>query len=49
MKKAFKFYCVIWVLVFGLFNLVAFLPFSWMDNQTRIPAFWIGYSLFVLT
>ena len=44
MKKNFKLYALGWVLVLGLFNLIAFIVPGWPTLEKLTPSFWIGYS-----
>lgn len=44
MKKNFKFYSFGWILLLGLFNLIAFIVPALPDTEKYTASFWIGYS-----
>lgn len=44
MKKNFKFYSLGWILLLGLFNLIAFIIPALPDTEKYTASFWIGYS-----
>ena len=44
MKKNFKFYSLGWILLLGLFNLIAFITPALPDTEKYTASFWIGYS-----
>lgn len=43
MKKAFKFYSIIWVVLLILFNVLSFVSMGWTGVEKYTPSFWIGY------
>lgn len=49
MKKAFKYYSIIWVVIFVLFNVIAFVSPGWAGQEKYTASFWIGYVLITLT
>ena len=44
MNKNFKFYSLGWILLLGLFNLIAFITPALPDTEKYTASFWIGYS-----
>lgn len=44
MKKNFKYYISCWVVLLGLFNLLAFIIPAWQTLEKYTPSFWIGYG-----
>ncbi len=48
MKKNFKFYLIVWVLLLGVFNIAAFVAPAWQTLEKYTPSFWIGYSFITL-
>lgn len=48
MKKNFKFYLTAWVLLLGVFNVVAFVTPAWQTLEKYTPSFWIGYGFITL-
>ena len=44
MKKNFKFYSLGWIVLLGLFNLIAFIVPAMPDTEKYTASFWIGYS-----
>lgn len=44
MKNTFKFYSFGWILLLGLFNLIAFIVPALPDTEKYGASFWIGYS-----
>ena len=45
MKKTFKFYFIIWITLYILFNVISFVSVGWAGVEKYTPSFWIGYSL----
>lgn len=43
MKKVFKFYSIIWTVLFVLFNVISFVSVGWAGVEKYTPSFWIGY------
>lgn len=43
MKKAFKFYSIIWAVLLILFNVLSFVSMGWTGVEKYTPSFWIGY------
>lgn len=43
MKKAFRFYSVIWAILLVLFNVISFVSVGWAGVSKYTPSFWIGY------
>ena len=48
MKKTFKFYTIIWIVLLILFFVIAFVPFNWVDEKYT-PSFWIGCVFVVVS
>ncbi len=48
MKKAFKTYLVVWVMLLGLFNLVTAIALSMPIAEKYTKSFWIGYGFITL-
>lgn len=44
MKKLFKFYFVLWLVLLVLFNVIAFVSVGWIAYEKYTPSFWIGYG-----
>ena len=44
MKKNFKFYALLWVLLIALFNVIAFVSVGWEEYEKYSDSFWIGYA-----
>ncbi len=44
MKKIFKIYIVVWVVLLALFNLIAFAAGGFENTDKFTPSFWIGYA-----
>ena len=49
MKKAFRFYAVIWTALLVLFNVIAFASVGWTGVEKYTPSFWIGYGFISLS
>ncbi len=49
MKKAFKFYSMIWAVLLALFNLISFVSVGLAGIEKYTPAFWIGYIFITVT
>lgn len=49
MKKAFKFYSAIWVVLLVLFNVISFVSVGWTGIEKYTPSFWIGYVFITLS
>lgn len=49
MKKVFKFYSVIWAVLFALFNVISFVSVGWAGISKYTPSFWIGYAFITLS
>lgn len=51
MKKNFKYFAIVWFVIFGLFNAVTFiLPSTIISiNRFEMPVFWISYALIVVS
>lgn len=49
MKKALKYYSVIWVIVLIFFNLIAFIPSGKLGMDRYTSSFWIGYAFITLS
>ena len=45
MKKNFKFYAIGWVVLLGLFNLLAFIIPAWPNMAKFTASFWIGWGV----
>lgn len=43
MKKAFRYYLIIWSVTFALFNVIAFVSVGWAGQEKYTASFWIGY------
>ena len=43
MKKAFRYYFIIWSVTFALFNVIAFVSVGWEGQEKYTASFWIGY------
>lgn len=48
MKKTFRNYLGIWVILLVLFNMIAFISVGWADLEKYTPSFWIGYAGIIL-
>ena len=48
MKKAIWYYGIIWSILFALFHVLAFIPFSWLGENKYSAMFWIGYTLIAI-
>lgn len=48
MKKSFKYYAIIWAILFALFNAVAFLSPGWTGIEKYTGSFWVGYVFIVI-
>lgn len=44
MKKIFKVYSIIWVILLALFNVISFVSVGWVGIPKYTPSFWIGYT-----
>lgn len=44
MKKIFKVYSLIWVILLALFNVISFVSVGWAGISKYTPSFWIGYT-----
>ena len=44
MKKLFKFYFILWLVLLALFNVIAFVSVGWIGYEKYTPSFWIGYG-----
>lgn len=44
MKKIFKVYSIIWVILLALFNVISFVSVGWAGIPKYTPSFWIGYT-----
>ena len=44
MKKNFKFYIIIWILLLAAFNVIAFVSVGWAGQEKYTAYFWIGYA-----
>ena len=44
MKKNFKFYIIIWILLLAAFNVIAFVSVGWAGQEKYTASFWIGYA-----
>ena len=44
-KKNLLLYIIVWTILFGLFNVVAFASPAFPDQEKYTPSFWIGYGL----
>lgn len=49
MKKAFKFYSVIWAVLLVLFNVISFVSVGWAGSPKYTPSFWIGYVFILIS
>lgn len=49
MKKTFKFYSVIWAVLFVLFNVISFVSVGWTGIEKYTPSFWIGYVFITIS
>ena len=48
MKKAFKFYSIIWAVLLVLFNVISFVSVGGIGIEKYTPSFWIGYVFIIL-
>lgn len=48
MKRIFKFYSIIWGVLFVLFNIISFASVGWAGAEKYTPSFWIGYIFITL-
>lgn len=48
MKKNFKFYVLSWVVLLGLFNLLAFVIPAWPTLEKFTASFWIGWGVTIV-
>ena len=48
MKKVFRSYILIWGVLLGLFNVIAFVSVGWIGQEKYTPSFWIGYVFITL-
>ena len=44
MKKVFKGYSIIWVILLALFNVISYVSVGWAGIPKYTPSFWIGYT-----
>ena len=49
MKKRIGLYTAAWIVLFALFNVIAFVSVGWVGQEKYTPAFWIGYIFITLT
>ena len=49
MKKALKYYSIIWTIVFILFNVISFIPADNLGVERYTASFWIGYVFITLS
>ena len=49
MKKVFKFYLVIWSILFIAFQFIALLSPGWIGIEKYSPSFWVGYAFIMLS
>lgn len=49
MKKTFRYYSIIWVILVVLFHVVAFVPIGWPGAEKYTASFWIGYAFILLS
>ena len=49
MKKRIGLYTTAWIVLFALFNVIAFVSVGWVGQEKYTPAFWIGYIFITLT
>ncbi|MEY8381832.1 hypothetical protein AALG83_01515 [Christensenellaceae bacterium 44-20] len=49
MKKTFKYYSIIWAVLFILFQVIAFVPAGWLGLEKYTASFWIGYAFILLS
>lgn len=48
MKRIFKFYSIIWGVLFVLFNIISFASAGWAGAEKYTSSFWIGYIFITL-
>ena len=49
MKKTFKYYSIIWAVLFILFQVIAFVPAGWLGLEKYTASFGIGYAFILLS
>ena len=49
MKRMFKFYCIVWVALLVLFNVISFISVGWAGQEKYTPSFWLGYVFISLS
>ena len=49
MKRAFKYYSMIWAVLFVLFNIISFVSAGWAGHEKYTSSFWTGYALIAVT
>lgn len=49
MKKVFRFYSAVWVILLALFNVISFVSVGWAGIPKYTPSFWIGYVFITLS
>lgn len=49
MKKVFRFYSAVWVILLALFNVISFVSVGWAGIPKYTPSFWIGYVFISLS
>lgn len=49
MRKTFKYYSIIWAVLFILFQVIAFVPIGWPGLEKYTASFWIGYAFILLS
>ena len=49
MKKIFKVYSIIWVIILALFNVISFVSVEWAGIPKYTPSFWVGYTFITLS
>lgn len=48
MKRAFKYYLVIWAVLFVLFNVISFVSVGWSGYEKYTSSFWTGYIFIII-
>lgn len=49
MKKVFRFYFLLWLVLLVLFNVIAFVSVGWIAYEKYTPSFWIGYGFITVS
>lgn len=49
MKKTFKSYLLLWVILLVLFNVIAFVAPGWVEHEKYSGSFWVGYAFIMVS